>query len=249
MTRGQIILITDEAVYGAGEFNGDMYYDWYGKEVIEALKNVETYADYAKFVYDFNAQNFQYPEQLIYEIGRFDTEEDVEKVNQLFDMSKNYIENWFSDYLYIKNISSNKFDIVSDEDDFDITIQPGEICSLCFGNLSEDYSGNDNIKKSLKPQYIEIFEELGWHVVEYEEGNGFYIENWSRNGEDLVEEFNYKTPIVEQLKNIYDYFNVDEHAVMWYNEGKMDLQGLLDDARDIDEMYYQLWQKCLQLNK
>ena len=250
MTRGQIVLITNDAVYTAGEFNGDMYYDWYGKEVIENLKKVNSYDEYYKFVDEFNAENFEYPEQIIFEIGRFDNEEDIENVNKLFDMSKDYFKNWFSDYLYIKNISTNEQEIILDDDDWVVTLKPNEICSLCFGDIAEDYDGNKNIQKRLKEDIVEAIESLGWSVNE--DDDYIEIEQYSPAGEDIGETFNYNRPIVEQAKDLYDYFNPDEHAIMWFGQGKGEpsgLQELLDDARKIQLMYQDLWVKLINLKR
>ena len=250
MTRGQIVLITNDAVYTAGEFNGDMYYDGYGKQVIERLKSVESYEDYYKLVDEFNAQNFEYPEQIVFEIGRFDTEEDVENVNKLFDMSKDYFKNWFSDYLYIKNISTNEQEIVLDDDDWVLTLKPGEICSLCFGNIAEDYDGNKNIQKRLKENIVEAIESLGWSVEQDEDY--ITIEQWSPAGEDICEEFDYSKPLVEQAKDLYNYFNPDEHAAMWFGQGRGEpsgLQELLDDAKEIKLIYQDLWVKLIDLKR
>ena len=37
MTRGKIVLITDKTTYTSTEFNGGMYWDIYGKEIVHAL--------------------------------------------------------------------------------------------------------------------------------------------------------------------------------------------------------------------
>ena len=78
------------------------------------------------------------------------------------------------------------------------------------------------------------------------------IEQWSPAGEDIGEEFYYSKPIAEQAKDLYDYFNPDEHAVMWFGQGRGEPSGLrelIDDAESIKQMYYDLWQKLLELNK
>jgi len=250
MTRGQIVLITNDAAYTAGEFNGDMYYDYYGKQVIEKLENVKSYEDYYKFVDKFNAENFEYPEQIIFEIGKLETEEDVEKINKMFDMSKDYFRNWFSDYLYIKNISDNNWEFILDDDDWVITLKPGEICSLCFGDIAEDYDGNKSIQKRLKENIVEAIESLGWSVEE--DDDYIEIEQWSPAGEDVCETFDYSKPFVEQAKDLYDYFNPDEHAAMWFGQGRGEpggLQELLDDAREIKLMYQDLWVKLIDLKR
>jgi len=69
--------------------------------------------------------------------------------------------------------------------------------------------------------------------VSFEENN-VEIEHYSDQGEDLV--FNVcDSDIVNNLKDVYDGFDPDEHAVENYHAYHMDLQNLLTDAKAIDE--------------
>lgn len=244
MTRGRIVLITNDAVYTTTEFNGDMYYDYYGKEVIEGLKSVESYDDYLDFADKFNSENFEYPKQIVYQIGELETDKDIERMKILFDMSNNYFENWDSDYLYIKNISTKNWDFVLRDEDWDITLKPGEICSLNFGRLAKDYDGNNRIEKHIKEDIVDDIESLGWTVREYDDF--IEISRYSPAGEDLTETLDYKSPLYEQLDDLYKYFDPDQHAAEWYGQGRgepNDLQTLLDDAKSIEEMYRELRNK------
>ena len=38
MVRGKIVLATNKTTYTSVEFNGGMYWDWYGKEKVPALQ-------------------------------------------------------------------------------------------------------------------------------------------------------------------------------------------------------------------
>ena len=67
MTRGKLALTIDEngiqKNYISIEFNGDMYPDGHGKEVLSAYKSgkIATARDFERFVAGFNKRNFGYP--------------------------------------------------------------------------------------------------------------------------------------------------------------------------------------------
>lgn len=250
MTRGQIVIITNDGLYTSIEFNGDMYYDFYGKQVIEKLEEIRSYEEYKKFVEEFNDENFEYDGDLVYKLASTDTEKDIERIKKFLTMGKDYFDNWFSNYLYIKNISDEDCEITLDNDDWIITLKPNDICSLKFGNLDYKWDGNNKLKRRVKDSIVEAIESLGWSVEQ--DDIYFTIEQWSPAGEDICETFDYEEPIVKQAQNIYDYFNPDEHAVEWFGQGRGEPSGLrelLDDADAINHMYYELWLKLLELSK
>ena len=142
MTRGQITIITKDYVLTSIEFNGDMYMPtshWagHGQRVINALKRVNDVADYHYEVARFNKNNHHYNdigEKLVYKMER-----------STLDFTKDYFDNWFSDYIYIKNISKETVTIntfVTDEqgrdvDTKEVELKPNAIAVLCFGTLEK----------------------------------------------------------------------------------------------------------------
>ena len=99
MTRGQIAIITKSKVMTSIEFNGDMYmpsgkWGGHGRKVINALKRVYDVATYMYEVAKFNKDNHHYNDidRLTYKMGL-----------ETLDFTKGYFDNWFSDYVYIKN--------------------------------------------------------------------------------------------------------------------------------------------------
>ena len=133
MTRGQIAIITPEGkLITSAEFNGDMYYDGegHGKEVVEALKDIETEAEYRTFVEEFNRKHFQYEHEDMF----FDCDD------SFYDMSKDYFGKWFSDYVYIKNLS-DKDVVFTDSKKQKIGIEPNMVTVFHFG---EFYAANDD---------------------------------------------------------------------------------------------------------
>ena len=133
MTRGQIAIITpDGKLFTSTEFNGDMYYngEGYGKEVVEALESIETEEEYREFVNDFNDRNFRYTDhELFYDCD-----------DSFYDMSKDYFGKWFSDYVYIKNLS-DKDVVFTDSKKQKIGIEPNMVTVFHFG---EFYAANDD---------------------------------------------------------------------------------------------------------
>lgn len=154
MTRGQIAIITDKGIETSIEFNGDMYYSGNGKEVIKGLKKVNTVAEYESFVEVFNETHHDYDKQLFYYMGE-----------NTLDFSQNYFDNWFSDYLYIKNISSEDKYIIDDCDRYyknctvkikrRIKIASGGIITLNFGKYLPKHSIGCEIDEIVSKERIE----------------------------------------------------------------------------------------------
>lgn len=127
MTRGKIVgFFGDKAVVSC-EFNGDMYYDYFGKEVIEGLRKSRTESRLRDFIESFDAENFgykkEYGEELVFE---------HENTAKLWRLDKDYFDKWFSDYLYIKNFSDTPLEITTKESG-KIVLKKGDIVSVNFG--------------------------------------------------------------------------------------------------------------------
>ena len=107
MTRGKIIYInTDSQVFATCEFNGDMYPQRYGEDVLEGFKNglFQNYGGYERFVENFNRKYFGYDEELINEF--------IVCAKKTFDITNNW-----TDYLYIINESSDEWHIKTKENE------------------------------------------------------------------------------------------------------------------------------------
>ena len=150
MTRGQIAIIfkgygeKENSLMTSTEFNGDMYMPtkkWagHGRTVINALKRVKDVANYQYEVAKFNNNNHHYnDERLTY------LRNPTETVDML-DFTNNYFENWFSDYVYIKNITKEDVTIKTtlyddageDYGSKDVVLKPNAIAVLCFGKLEK----------------------------------------------------------------------------------------------------------------
>ena len=146
MTRGQIAIITGEnELHTSIEFNGDMYMPtkkWagHGRQVINLLKKVKDVADYQYIVAKFNCENHHYCdcERLTYKC-------EGEKAKSMLNFFKDYFTNWFSDYVYLKNISGKEVTIIqnnyneegTNDKAEEVTIPNNAIVVLCFGKVKK----------------------------------------------------------------------------------------------------------------
>ena len=143
MTRGQIAIITTQwrkpTILTSVEFNGDMYMptkQWrgHGQKVINALRKVNDVANYHLAVAKFNNDNHHY--------------NDCSSLTHIqsaecLDFTEDYFDYWFSDYVYIKNITPETVRIVTNVTDEegrdigkkDVDLATNQIAVLCFGRL------------------------------------------------------------------------------------------------------------------
>lgn len=141
MTRGRIAAILPDGRFVTSvEFNGDMYYaGGYGEEVFDALEDMESERDYRDFVEQFNAKHFGYTDRELF----FDCDEEH------FDMADDYFGNWFSDYIYVKNLSEKPV-VFTDAKRRQLVLEPDAAMAFYFG---EFYA--DNAEDFEKREFIE----------------------------------------------------------------------------------------------
>ena len=61
MTRGKIVLITNDKLLTSVEFNGDMYVEHgHGEQLLKDLPNIKTEEEYRDYVVAFDNENFGY---------------------------------------------------------------------------------------------------------------------------------------------------------------------------------------------
>ena len=146
MTRGQIAIITGEnELHTSIEFNGDMYMPtkkWagHGRQVINLLKKVKDVADYQYIVAKFNCDHHHYCG-----CERLTWRRKGEEGKAMFNFFKNYYDNWFSDYVYLKNISKKEVTIIQNNYDEnggndkpeEVKIPNNAIVVLCFGKVKK----------------------------------------------------------------------------------------------------------------
>lgn len=125
MTRGQIAaVLPDGNLITSIEFNGDMDLTERGKEVVEELKYIESEDEFKEFVERFNKEHFSY-----YEHPRiYDCEADY------FNMQTDYFDKWFSDYVYVKNLSEKPV-VFTDTQGRKIQIDEDTVAAFHFGEF------------------------------------------------------------------------------------------------------------------
>lgn len=145
MTRGTLAIIADDnRIFKSIEFNGDMYLSGYGVDAIRCLETVDTEDDFEDAVREFDADHYHYnEEQIIWEI---------KNIKPYLDMSKDYSDNWFSDYVFIKNVSTEIITI-TDKDKDVIKISPDEIAVFNFGR----YIDTTNVATELYESTVEMY--------------------------------------------------------------------------------------------
>ena len=113
----------------------------YGDLAVDALKRVNDVASYQYEVAKFNLEHHHYNDcdVLTYKLDE-----------STLDFTKDYLENWFSDYVYIKNITKEEVTIKTEERDEitgktigekDVVLKPNAIAILSFGRLIKIIEG------------------------------------------------------------------------------------------------------------
>ncbi|MFH1712910.1 MAG: hypothetical protein ABH896_01865 [Candidatus Jacksonbacteria bacterium] len=143
MTRGTLYLICPNRVIQSTEFNGDMYgspkdsldlqESGHYPEVIHRLRRVFSPHDFKREINAFNKANHAYEEQLIYPFKAVCQY----KKQKLLDLTKDYYLDYFSDYLFFKNISDKPVWFKSKKPKHLTKIAPGQIATFYFGELIE----------------------------------------------------------------------------------------------------------------
>lgn len=138
MTRGTFYLISDYHYFKSCEFNGDMYPDGHGRLAKELLDRVETTQGFYKMVAYFNDINHKYTDE--YPLVRVEMAKDLDK---WLDMSNNYFDFWFSDWIFIKNISKKDYIFTYKQEKIEgtdevkplekVTVKPSGILVINFG--------------------------------------------------------------------------------------------------------------------
>lgn len=143
MTRGKMILINKNdnkkndnknVMNISCEFNGDMYISCYGKLVISNLEKIYNLKEFINFVNYFDDMFFQYKYHTYSDYYSIQYKE-IE--NNTINLQDNYFDNWFSDYLYFKNVCGEDVNILCEINTKKetITIKNGEIKVFNFGKL------------------------------------------------------------------------------------------------------------------
>lgn len=131
MTRGKFILICEDKVLESRNFNGDMYPSGYGEDAMKILCKITDENQFENMVAEFNSDHHQYDDRELVFVCDFFTG----KYTVNFNIS--YSERFFSDYLFIKNISNVTISAI-DRDKRKFKILPDQTICLDFGSIITD---------------------------------------------------------------------------------------------------------------
>lgn len=198
MTRGQIAVITPEGkLLTSTEFNGGMYpigEDGYGQQIFSELYgNIDTVEEYREYVEHFNREaGFGYEEELFQEVP-----------DDYADM-RDYYSTFFSDYLYIKNLSDSDF-IFTDKNGQKVRVASDDIVIFHFGEFyaADEYDLDKrqliddllSLKEAVPDMaHDKVYDELWRLCADWEQSE--------RNSDltDRIQEWDFVTPdFVEDL--------------------------------------------------
>ena len=242
MTRFQIVAIFNDKILTAGEFNGDDYFeDGHGEEICAAFPSIKTEEDYRKMVKNINDQYFKYEEELIHYVGN-------SEICDIFNFQKQnelnlYYDYWFSDYLYIINLSEEDHEII-DENGEKITLKLNGWVTLNFGKLYKQNDPEYKIKCMSNVEITQNFDNIkgiieneGWKISENDDN--WEIGKYTPAGEDFWITVFTNEDIAAQVKRESENFDPDEHVAMWVKNydtvsGIPSVRELIEDAEWIE---------------
>lgn len=146
MTRGTIYIILDKLIVETVEFNGDMYPEGFGKEIIKTLEEMDKIDNFFGWVDKFNAENYKYTGNLTYlsKPGKY-IRKNVIKLNN----ADTYFERFGSDWTFWKNLSKKPvFFVVRgnyigageyEKTPKTIELKQGEQVAISFGTYERHY--------------------------------------------------------------------------------------------------------------
>lgn len=145
MTRGTLAIIADDnRIFKSIEFNGDMYLSGHGIDAIKCLETVDTEDDFEDAVRKFDDEHHHYREEIMVR--------EIEDSKPFLNMAEDYFDNWFSDYVFLKNVSTEIVTVTDAENDT-IKISPDEIAVFNFGT----YIDTTNVTTELYEMVVEDY--------------------------------------------------------------------------------------------
>jgi len=239
MTRGKFVLYLKDRILISNEFNGDMYWDGYGVEAYKAMRRVFSVEEFENKVREFNRRWFHYDEDEIQIIER----EYVENKNgtqfNMLDMDHDYFKKYFSDYLYVKNMSDNNLEFIlrkhyssaGDSKPQTAILSVGKCGVFNFGGIASDCPAGLN---ALNAEWTEEKEKEETAKLPKDDirGSGFTINDPAKLlGISEVE--------YEMFRNLYEMTKTHGR----YRERETDHIILIRAAIDFTKKYPGLWKE------
>jgi hypothetical protein len=138
MTRGTFYLITNDKLYSSTEFNGDMYPEGHRVTAKKMLEQVTSIGEFKDMIKKFNVQeDFNYKRELVFEHPVSTLDKYADFNYEYFTLKNDFC--WFSDWLFIKNISDKEYTFTYTDNDGTVILKPGEMLISSFGGkVSEE---------------------------------------------------------------------------------------------------------------
>ena len=101
------------------------------------------------------------------------------------------------------------------------------------------------LNKKDRKKLEKVLESLDWYITS-EYNNFIEIETFSSAGENLIDTLD-SNNIVDSAFNNYNNYNAEEHVQLWaeyslnHEKGVPNIFTLVEDAKDIEEKYRQLY--------
>ena len=129
MTRGTFYILTNKNLLWSTEFNGDMYPDGHGRLALELLERVENQKQFTEMIKYFNKINHGYKGKMVFKAP----------ISELtLDFGKDYFDHWFSDWIFIKNLSKKTYTFKLREGKKTVDVKPGKCLVVNFGRLPDE---------------------------------------------------------------------------------------------------------------
>lgn len=146
MTRATLYCVTDKEVVHSTEYNGDGYPECYGIFYIHILEKTRNIEDFIAMVQAFQYEYFNSYNSYEGENFYFNKRSKYfNKKNQMVMDETNYYRNYSSDWIFIKNLSSNPFAIITRDGDLKI-LQEGEQIALNYGHTEGAFKNVDECR-------------------------------------------------------------------------------------------------------
>ena len=160
MTRGNFVVIKDGKIYMSIQFNGDMYPSGNGKYVYHALRKVTDINTLRNAIKKFDQEHFGYGQ----EDGEYAYDLNMEHD---LNFGRDYFKRFNSDYLYIKNLDDEDFEITERDSGKKFSIKPNEIQIWNYGRFSpvqnhlEDMQIEDEVTEKYYPEGDPVSKLIG----------------------------------------------------------------------------------------
>lgn len=105
MTRASLFIFLDGRIIKSTEFNGDGYPEGHGLTYMRILELTKNPKDFIYLLERFNNETFRYEEKLTYKVPSKVFNYEVAG-NKVIDLNNGYFDYFFSDWIFIKNLSS-----------------------------------------------------------------------------------------------------------------------------------------------